>query len=64
MFAEALLRRSSGAATRFVRATYGMKYVFEKPLPTPNGTSPMVRSVWQEHDDQRGAAVLITAVPI
>jgi hypothetical protein len=41
-----------------------MKYVFEKPLPTPNGTSPMVRSVWQEHDDQRGAAVLITAVPI
>lgn len=60
--ASALLAHVDNPATRRPTA-YGLRIVFEGPLLTPNGTTPLVRSVWQ-HVRRETVARLLTAYPL
>jgi hypothetical protein len=63
-FIAALLEHPIG--DRFVDAeanAYVTKYIYEGPLPCPDGGSPRIRSVWKLIEDGLMMA-LVTAYPI
>jgi hypothetical protein len=60
---DALTRHAANnPVTDVVESRYGTRYVVEGPLDTPDGRSPVVRSVWiMEHGTD--APRLVTAYP-
>lgn len=49
--------------TKQLQTGFGLKFVIEGPLPSPDGRSPVVRSVWCI-DDGADAPRLVTAYPL
>lgn len=63
-FAEALkVHGQTQVVTGMTESAYGTKYEIEGPLPSPDGRSPEIRTVWQIDTDEL-APRLITAYPI
>ena len=60
--AEALLSHTREVGPEVKRVGAAVKLVFTGPIRTPNGTTPLVRSVWQQ-DRREGDARLLTAYP-
>lgn len=63
LFADAL--RDHGASHEVIKTDetgYGIKYIIEGPLETPDGRNPCVRTVWQI-DKGSDYPRLITAYP-
>ena len=60
--AAALLSHTQQVDPDVRRVGDAVKLVFTGPIRTPNGTTPFVRSVWQQ-DRGRGDARLLTAYP-
>ena len=49
--------------TKSIQTTFGIKYIVEGPLNTPNGANPAIRSVWfVETGDE--VPQLVTAYPV
>ena len=63
-FRDALVEHAQGAndwTTEFT--AFGRKYVVERPLLTPDGRNPLLRSIWfEEHDES--PVRLVTAYPV
>lgn len=63
-FIRALLEHPTPDRFATIKQTiYVTKYVYEGPMPMPDGSSPRVRSVWKLVDDGLFMA-LVTAYPI
>ncbi len=64
ILAEALrLHAASGDSFSVVEGRFGTKLVVEAPISCPDGTSPMIRSVWMA--ENAGANLrLVTAHPL
>jgi hypothetical protein len=62
VFAAALLTHATCPAVR-VDTMHGLRFVCDGPLACPDGTSPQVRTVWQQPPGG-STAELITAFPI
>lgn len=62
-FIEALLEHGEPQnLVSTMRSEFGVKYVCEGPLRTPDGANPRVRSVWQKRPDDLWR-FLVTAYP-
>lgn len=48
----------------FAQREHGLHYIAMGAIKTPNGTDPLIRSVWKVEDADPTTAVLITAHPI
>ena len=63
IFADALqLHGASHEVVRVIEASYGIKYIVDGSLETPDGRNPYVRTVWQV-DKESDYPRFITARP-
>lgn len=62
IFAEALIRHAQLEVARIVPDRFGIKYLIDAAMLTPDGRSPIVRSVWII-DTASDAPRLVTAYP-
>lgn len=63
-FAAILIQHAAENDVAYTEQTgYGVKYIIEGTISTPNGRNPQIRSVWiVEHDKQ--VPRLVTAYPL